>query len=699
MRWLGSPEVSDHKKYNWGKVLRYAMLGVGIGLTAFSIISGVVSTLSPAQVPVMPQAMVDSSKGLALSTSGVSAPVSIGTSTSFDASNVFTESFRAISNNPYLLIGILGVASGTALFFSNILKLPKNWINIKKRADNSLNLKYFAYKVIQGFKSRAKENSMALLKNFKKNYLVQKDFTLLKKLGKIKDITDIVGPEGKIKYDWVGFTYRFLDKDSGYYQVGLTTVPHPIRLNYYLWDLIAHPWKRTFKKTGEKQIYGWIVEYLDKEYGLSYFRDQKGRPKMDLIFEKVFENFEFEITGVFWNLDALRIAEIEQIAVGKLGSQVDFVQKWLEINGYNLGHDDPEIQAILEKYGLGNELIGKALNDPTAAGVGGTESQFIWLIGFYTALGYSLRQMHKSLEKYHSYIWSYGKFKKEFYQRFDSIKTARDLFTSPTRDLLLKEGLTKSEIDKLMPLLKAFDEDEFLSLAETGLKLQDIARKLGWDRSHLGRLVRKIIDEKFPDLPMYKFTSGKTEVSWEDLQYYLIGCKILGGIYQGVERQVIVDQFKTIINPNGISFHMFDEICKRVLGGLYKELKDEAREILLSIIVMDINPSKVADISQDIRNWMPHGTITSKLFQFFKSNELVQRLILSGKKLTAIQVAKVALLGPQLLRFYKQGFSDQIILNELSSAYTLKDIVELTDLILDMTPDEARLFLKSRKIN
>lgn len=134
-------------------------------------------------------------------------------------------------------------------------------------------------------------------------------------------------------------------------------------------------------------------------------------------------------------------------------------------------------------------------------------------------------------------------------------------------------------------------------LAETGLSCQTIAKLLNWDYEYLRRvLVKNLIEKRYPDLELYSHTGGKLEPGWEDLQYYLLGMKILRDIYNGVPKQQILSDFKTPINPEGISTDVFDSVCKRVLGGLYQTLINEARDILLSIIIYDINPKSQGDI-------------------------------------------------------------------------------------------------------
>lgn len=95
--------------------------------------------------------------------------------------------------------------------------------------------------------------------------------------------------------------------------------------------------------------------------------------------------------------------------------------------------------------------------------------------------------------------------------------------------------------------------------------------------------------------------------------------------------------------------------------------------------------------------------IGEKLRDFYENDMLVQRTLkrlgYNPIQLDALQIAKIVLIGKELELFYREGLSDNDILQQLGSAYTLEDINDLTNLIWGKTPDEMRFILHTRTLS
>jgi hypothetical protein len=273
-----------------------------------------------------------------------------------------------------------------------------------------------------------------------------------------------------------------------------------------------------------------------------------------------------------------------------------------------------------------------------------------------------------------------------------------------TRELAREiESEVSIDILSAFPILRAGDKDKVLDLMRTGLKKFEIAQVLGYSSGRVGNLVKEIIRKDFPELPIYKpfIPSGlqfsefheKTSPSFEDLQDYLMGEFILGYIYQGFSRGEILSKFVTKENPSGIKGGLFDAICERVLGGRSDELRAVAIEAVLTIILLEKNPRTYQDILDDPRykNFGNRRALQDRIARLFKIDDYYLKLAEARRAVTSgIKALKITICGPHLHNLYRKGYSDQQILNEFSSAFTLDDIVWLTDAIWGFTPDEAR---------
>ncbi len=565
---------------------------------------------------------------------------------------------------------------------NRILKLAKELVDKMQQQQNE-NLKELGY-----------DGSIPL----KEFVLYDKDIARLLQKGIIKDIDDLIGIKGMLRYGFVGFTYRAIDRKTMFFQSGLSFVPHPNRLNYYLRDCVFKPKKYQFKKTGTNQIYGWIAKAIDRECGLASFRKEIAEGKIGSLYKALNKMFKFEITGVFWGEKSVRNAEDEQIAVTLLNTDRKGLIRLLSRTG--IGYDilNPsslnmkKITEIRRKYGISKSMIGMGLNDPLSSGHGGYPKyikSYIWRCGYYTALGMLQTQMHEEMKKNGFYKKSLPAFRWEYARWFGNLKQGRELFFEPILEGL-KElyGYSESDLNRLFPLAKKFDKELFIHLTEENYELLEIAEKMGHNADHLGDLAKDLIPQEYDFIEQYKFTSNKKQRSFEDLQYYLVAQKILRYYLEDKSRGEIITSF-----DGGISNDNFREVLKRVLHTQkYSELRNVAEEPLLRLLILDINPSQVSDIVDDSRCWMSKFTMYKKLKIYYKNNPLVQRL-LSRKNLNSLEMARAAIVGTELEKYYKLGLSDKLILRKLNNKYTLTEIRDLTILIWGRDPDSVRLML------
>ena len=250
---------------------------------------------------------------------------------------------------------------------------------------------------------------------------------------------------------------------------------------------------------------------------------------------------------------------------------------------------------------------------------------------------------------------------------------------------------SEGDINRLYPLGKKFSKDnkeQFIHLTEENYELREIAKKMGWDASYLGNLAKDLIVQEYDFIEQYRNKANKKQRAFGDLQFYLIGQKILRQVLVNTLRSEILECFE-----GGMTSDVFRSVQRRVLHAQsFSDLRDLARERLLNILILDLNPSKLSEISDDDRCWMPQGSIFKKLKQFYKDNPLVQR-VLSKKHLQYLEMARVAVIGTELEKYYKMGLSKKLILRNLNNKYTLEDIIDITKLIWDCDPDTVMLML------
>lgn len=576
-------------------------------------------------------------------------------------------------------------------------------LGLHLKDDGSLDKKALANELVDKLQQQQTENKKELgydgsvsLKEF---VLHKKDIDRLLQKGIIKDMSDLIGTEGKIRYGFAGFTYRVIDRKTKFFQTGLSFAPHPNRLGWYLRDCIFNSGKYQFKKTGTNQIYGWIAEAINEEFGLKTFREEIEKGNIRSLTDALDELFDFEITGVFWNEKLVRDAESEQIAVTLLGSGRKGLIKL--VSSLGLGYDvlNPvslnmeKIVEIARKYGISKDMIGMGLNDPISSGKSGKPAkleQFIWKCAYYTALDMTYNQMYEKITRSGFYKKSLRSFLREYRKWFGNKEKGRKLFLNPIIESLMDvHGYTEADINRLYPLSKKFDKELFIHLIEENYQEKEIAKRMGWKASYLSYVYAKeLIVLEYNYIEQYTFSESKTQRSFKDLQYYLIAQNILRQVMNNIPKVEIIGSFE-----GGIKYYKFSEILKRVLHAqTFTDLQNIARESLLNTLIVDLNPSKVSDLVDDDRCWMTQSMIYSKIKEFYKDNPLVQRVLVRNL-LKPLEMAKIAVIGTELEKFYKMGFSNTLILKNFNNKYTLKEIIDITKLIWDRDPDSVRLML------
>ena len=590
-------------------------------------------------------------------------------------------------------------------FFTSLSQKHREYYYLGKplKDDRNIEKKALAKELVSNMKRQQIENlrelgydDSILMEEF---VLYKRDINKLLQKGIIKDVSDLIGTKGKIKYGFVGFTYRAIDKKTKFFQSGLSFAPHPNRLGWYLHDCIFNSGKYQFKKTGTNQIHGWIAEEIDEAIGLETFREKIEKGSIKSLTDALNELFDFEITGVFWDEKLVRDAENEQIAVTLLGSGRKGLMKL--VSSLGLGYDilNPaslnmkKIVKIARKYEISKDMIGKGLNDPAYSGKSGNPrgiEQFIWRCAYYTALDMTYNQMYEKMTQSGFYKKSLRAFFREYRKWFGNKKKGRELFLNPIIERLMDvHGYTEADINRLYPLSKKFDKELFIHLIEENYQEKEIAEKMGWKSYYISNIYAKeLILQEYNFIEQYVFTEDKSGRSFKDLQYYLIAQKILRQVMNNIPRVMIMENFE-----GGITLYKFSQVHKRVLHGqTFTDLENIARESLLNTLITDLNPSTVSDIVDNDRCWMSQSMIYSKFKEFYKDNPLVQRVLVKNH-LKPLKMAKIAVIGTELEKYYKLGFSNEHILKKFNCKYTLKDIIEITKLIWDCNPDSVRSML------
>lgn len=421
-------------------------------------------------------------------------------------------------------------------------------------------MKNYADRLEENLKQLGYDSSKTNLQNF---YLTKTQICNLNNTGTGTSLYDLVSIRNKIRYQWWGFTYFFVDKHLGvdteaYYQIGYSTVPYPKRLNWYLKIMIEDPTKRTFYRTGEKQIYGWIYDYLDKEFGMDFFRMVDGNLDIKLIREKVAERFEFRIIAVFWSEAATKQSETELIEMGKYDIE-------------NLEFLNERINRIIEKYQLDSKFVGKALNDPNAAGSGGNSNQFTVIIAYYVSLDYSIRQIHDVLTRYYNYRKAYTTFIFHFNSHFISVQNARKLFLRPILVSLVRAGFNRNKINDTYGKNMDHRFKELFS-GRLYLDLKAMSNSNVFDlenKSPRGYFDKELQEKLHPEHHIRDYISFLNgDISYSSFDWSIVGNELMAAY--------IIDQLKTI-NPNNNLISEYSEIAfklhyKRDYDSLSQEL-------------------------------------------------------------------------------------------------------------------------------
>lgn len=338
----------------------------------------------------------------------------------------------------------------------------------------------------------------------------------------------------------------------------------------------------------------------------------------------------------------------------------------------------------MEKYGLNPKFVGKALNDPTAGGVGApSPNMYVLWTAFYVAQGFSHRQIHSALVDNHGYKSSFSKFYKDFKIVFGSVHTAREIFASETVQLLKKEGIEDNEIDQLMPLLKKVDTNALLSYIRKGYELKDIP--LPFCTVTLLDKLKEIIDEEYPDLKIYVRRENiggrnidKDRASWEDLRYFLLAQEIQKYAMEGLSSGECASKFYSPSKPKGFEKHLITKICKAVFKCYYNDLKRAYVDNVLQDIIINTNNPTLDSFTRDVRLLKhysdPRGRSIARRLAINYIHDsgqygYIHRKASANKDLTEseinilLDIVRYAVIGPALYNSYKNKLStDQIVM-------------------------------------
>ncbi len=487
-----------------------------------------------------------------------------------------------------------------------------------------------------------------------------------------------------------------LDQKTGeviLYQDGLTTQPHPLReIQYSAETINGRPggYKRVFKSRPGKpmQIYAYIYDYLTENWLMT--DDQINALSEGELLDYIhfvggtnrYPKFNFKITGVFGGRDLLRRAEKDHIFVGRWDPSQTEILQWAmdeyKTNKVGLG---TKLKEVLKMYGIDESLINKGLNDISAGGKcpeKGSRAYIVWMI-YYTAMGYSVREMHEKLVKRGLYKNKLSRFKNEYHFLFGGLKKGRKMFLDPVKSELQRVGYTSQEINLAYPAPE-IDIDRLIELGSSRFyEEEEIAHKLGLSRGEFQIRIPKVIREDFPECPLY-YDVKKEERSWNDLRLYLLAPQVLDAAYNGKSAKEIQDKF-------GIKRYYLNTIIKKGLhydSGAFDDLKGNVRLHTLYEALLR-NPADIEELLQDSE--------IVKVYPKTKS-QLTDSLIADIKKyfinnpdfdyVNNFKMVKIAVVAPILLELYRE-YGVNRILNDQSIIQNsrLKDFFSSKAEILD----------------
>ncbi len=482
-----------------------------------------------------------------------------------------------------------------------------------KLIGGNVNLKYYLRKVLQKRGSETLNNIHNLSFDRStdlKDFIVRPvDIDRIRGIP-IKDMKDMISHEGKITYLWYGYTYELRDKNTGIHQTGISTMPNSKRKGYYKKDIIENYLSRencTYQN-GQTTIYGIIFNYLDSIGDFSK-RNLDGKIKIDNegIIQALNRRFEFIVTGVYWSEEALKLAETDQIMIGRLDCGNASFREILKKMGRpdskdhiihnallkygivdKLGIIEPKVAEILEKYALDKSSVGTGLNQISAAGVINTEANKYFLLFIqYTGLGYTTKEMFNRFKENHGYKGNLGVFEQRIKAWVKNISTLREYLLNPLIEMLKREDHSWELIHELIPIRFEVDEQKFFRYAEQGLDMSIIAKDLGYpskgvenNRVFLSRWCEKMIRKRFPNLKIYKKKDQKNYPSYEDLKEYFRSSKLFEFAMCGYT-------VKEAMHETRFSDHTIKDICMRVFECDYSTLRNRIISSFIGKVIIN----------------------------------------------------------------------------------------------------------------
>jgi len=539
-----------------------------------------------------------------------------------------------------------------------------------------------------------------------------------------EDLDKLLSTNGKIKYQWWGFTYRIIASMFNVYQVGYSTEPNFRRYYRYLNAVLQK--SRHYFTDGKKQIYGYMYEYLEdrglENFIIEYYGD--GAVKWD--FKKIHSTlkkiFKFEITGVFWSEGLMKQAEAEQIKAGTLKKVIKDGKKRL-IRKVNIEEKASwaEIKTILDKYYIPSDLIGNALNDPIASKTGSTSSNYtLPYLATYAALGYNIPKIAHILQNQHSFkqhLENFESVRKELYHfiefEFGGVSNLYSLFLTPIFHELYDKDYTVEEVGKLYSeylsskIRKPFYKEIFIELTSNGWDPTEILSYepsfwhfLGGSENYynggkgfadkLTKFVnRKFIPEEYKNL---KEIFKKNKVTSTDLKHYLMAPQVLKFLKERIPWRDVGRHFITPHREDGYSEHLIYDILQNVYHSTWTQLKHSINKEILKQMVIS-TPEKIQTLEYLANRLFitPDSLRKNKKYLIsyfaFKPNHKPSQI--NKRQWSYLLSAQIAIVGPILYKYYSKCENPQIIAESLGFFENVYDVERWTQFLFSTTSDKV----------
>ena len=538
-----------------------------------------------------------------------------------------------------------------------------------------------------------------------------------------ENLDKLLSTDGKIKYQWWGFTYRLIDSRTKYYQVGYSTEPNFRR--YYRYLNAVFQKNRHYFTDGKKQIYGYMYEYLEnrglENFTIEYYGDGAVKWDFKKIHSTLKKGFKFEITGVFWSEGLMKQAKAEQIKAGTLKKVIKNGKKQL-IRKVNIEENASwaEIKTILDKYSIPSDLIGNALNDPIASKTGSTSSNYILpYLATYTALGYTIPKIADILQNQHGFkkhLENFESVRKELYHftevEFDSISNLYSLFLTPMFHELYDKDYTVKEVGKLYSeylsskIRKPFYKERFIELASKGWDPIEILlyessfwHWLGGSENYyneekgladkLTKFVnRKFIPEEFKNL---KEIFKKNQVTSTDLKHYLMAPQVLKLLKEGILWRDVGRHFITPHRENGYSEHIVYDILQNIYHSTWTELKQSINKKILRQMIISI-PEKTQTLEYLAgKLGLSSETLRKEnnyLISYFAFKPTCKPSKINRRQWSYLLSAQIAIIGPILYEHCFEGHSPYSISESLGFFENINDVERWTEFLFNTKLDK-----------